>query len=400
MPDTRIARGPYVFSKPVEFRTTKHLDSSAMSRPREAGTASNGNGRERQWRALARKAGLKYVCDGEPGIQRRRAGRGFCYCAPSGRAIRDVRRVARCEGLGIPPAWSDVWICPETNGHLQATGRDSRGRKQYLYHERWRAATDSARFSRLLQFGKALSRLRAQVELDLAARGLSQRKVTALVARLLDLTAIRVGSAEYARDNGTYGLTTLRNRHVRISGPRIQFTFPGKGGKPQLRYVHCRRLATLVRRCKETGGPHLFQYLIEDEYRAIDSATVNEYLQAIHPDHTAKDFRTWHATACVSSFLAQEATPKSLHGRKRALNSALSQAADLLGNTRAVCRKHYVHTGIMDEFLEGEFTSLAAGFKHRRSPRLTREEQFLVHVLRRLEQGQKSGRESRRAAAL
>jgi DNA topoisomerase-1 len=248
--------------------------------------------------ATAEEAGLRYVSDAMPGIRRRRAGRGFTYAGTDGRRLTDRRVLARIRALAIPPAWTDVWICPIARGHLQATGRDARGRKQYRYHARWREVRDEAKYGRMVAFGQALPRIRRRVEADLALPGLPRERVLAAVVRLLEKTAVRVGNEEYARENRSFGLTTLRNRHAEVGTSRIRFRFRGKGGKETEVELNDRRLARIVARCQELPGQALFTYLDEDgEPRTVDSADVNEYLREISGEEfTAKDFRTWAGT--------------------------------------------------------------------------------------------------------
>jgi DNA topoisomerase-1 len=252
--------------------------------------------------ATAEEAGLRYVNDAMPGIRRRRAGRGFTYAGTDGRRLTDRRVLARIRALAIPPAWTDVWICPIARGHLQATGRDARGRKQYRYHARWREVRDEAKYGRMVAFGQALPRIRRRVEADLALPGLPRERVLAAVVRLLEKTAVRVGNEEYARENRSFGLTTLRNRHAEVGTSRIRFRFRGKGGKETEVELNDRRLARIVARCQELPGQALFTYLDEDgEPRTVDSADVNEYLREISGEEfTAKDFRTWAGTVLAT----------------------------------------------------------------------------------------------------
>src|SRR5690606_36996205 len=246
----------------------------------------------------AKVAGLRYVSDLEPGIRRRTRGKGFTYLGPDGPAVRDHDTLARIRTLAIPPAWQEVWICPLENGHVQATGRDARGRKQYIYHPDWVAVRDANKFARMQAFGRALPAIRRRVASDLALPGIPREKVLALVVRLLDSTLIRIGNEQYARENRSYGLTTLRSRHVAVNGAEIAFHFRGKGGIAHRVVVAEPKLARVVRRLLDLPGQELFQYADEDgELRAIDSADVNDYLRAIAgEDFTAKDFRTWYAT--------------------------------------------------------------------------------------------------------
>jgi DNA topoisomerase-1 len=303
----------------------------------------------------ARDAQLRYVSDADPGITRVRSGRGFRYRLPDGGTLRDPEALARIRALAIPPAWTSVWICPRPDGHVQATGRDARGRKQYRYHARFRAVREETKYGRLLLFGAALPRIRARVEEDLGRRGLPREKVLALVVRLLERTLIRVGNREYTRQNRSFGLTTMRGRHVDVAGSTVRFEFRGKSGKWQSVRITDRRLAALVRRCQEMPGQELFQYDDPDDgRRSIGSSDVNAYLREITGEEfTAKDFRTWAATVLAAGALrdlaAFDATPRA----KRELAGAVEAVAKKLGNTPAVCRKCYVHPTIVDAWMEG-----------------------------------------------
>src|SRR2546423_1625725 len=256
---------------------------------------------------VAKAAGLRYVSDASPGIRRKRAGKNFSYIGLDGKPIHDQDELHRIRSLGIPPAWTDVWICPQPNGHIQATGRDAKGRKQYRYHPRWRAVRDETKYSRLIAFGEALPTIRARVEHDLGLPGLPREKVLATVVRLLETTLIRVGNEEYARQNRSYGLTTLRNRHVDVRGTELRFHFRGKSGKEHEVALHDRRLARVMRRLQELPGQELFQYVDEDGTRAsIDSDDVNAYLREIAgEDFSAKDFRTWAGTVLCAVALRE-----------------------------------------------------------------------------------------------
>ena len=301
----------------------------------------------------ARAVGLRYVNDRGPGLRRRRAGRGFLYVGPGGR-VRDRDTLARIRRLAIPPAWVDVWICPIANGHLQATGRDARGRKQYRYHARWRVVRDEAKYGRLILFARALPRARARVERDLALPGLQREKVLATIVRLLETTMVRVGNEEYVRANGSYGLTTLRNRHVQVDGSTLRFRFRGKSGKAHEVAVADRRVARIVRRCQELPGYELFEWLDQDgQIRSVESGDVNAYLREIvDEDFTAKDFRTWAASVLAARALAACPRCRSAREAKRLLVSAVGDVAAQLGNTAAVCRKSYIHPAILEAWLE------------------------------------------------
>jgi DNA topoisomerase I len=303
----------------------------------------------------ARAAGLRYVYDDRPGIRRVRAGKGFRYVGPDGRAVRDAETLKRIRSLVIPPAWTDVWICPVPNGHLQASGRDARGRKQYRYHPRWRETRDATKYDRMTAFGLALPAIRARTEADLALPGLPRPKVLAGVVRLLETTLMRVGNEEYARANGSYGLTTLRDRHVEVNGAAVRFHFRGKSGVRHAVDVNDRRLARLIRRCQDLPGHELFQY-VDDEgaTRTIDSADVNEYLREIAgSEFTAKDFRTWGGTVRVAEALLACEACERLTRRKRNVVAAIAATARRLGNTVAVCRKCYVHPAVIEAYLDG-----------------------------------------------
>jgi DNA topoisomerase-1 len=305
--------------------------------------------------AVARDAGLRYVNDDDPGIVRRRAGSGFAYVAPDGSRIRDDADLRRIRALAIPPAWTDVWICRRANGHIQATGRDAKGRKQYRYHARWRAARDETKYDRMLAFGTALPRIRERVDADLARTGLSREKVLAAVVRLLDLTFMRIGNEEYARTNKSFGLTTLRNRHVAIDGTRVRFRFRGKSGKVHESGIRDRRLATVIRRCQDLPGQTLFQYTDTDgALQSVESSDVNDYLREISgEDITAKDFRTWAGTVLAFRALCSLDPASSATESKRNIVAAIKSVASSLGNTPAVCRRSYVHPGVVDAYLEG-----------------------------------------------
>jgi DNA topoisomerase-1 len=310
--------------------------------------------------AAARAAGLRYVRDDGPGIRRARRGKGFSYYGPDGRLIRDADTLARIRALAVPPAWSDIWVCPLANGHLQATGRDAKGRKQYRYHPRWRAVRDETKYDRLIAFGEALPRLRARVEADLALPGLPRARVLATVVQLLESTLIRVGNEEYARANGSFGLTTLRNQHVKVEGEKVHFAFRGKSGVRHRIDVRDRRLARVVRSCRDLPGQLLFQYVDEEgTTHAIDSADVNDYLrEAAGDEFTAKDFRTWAGTVLAARALqAFEAFDTQAQARHNVV-AAMESVAKRLGNTASVCRKCYVHPAVVDAYLDG---SLAEG---------------------------------------
>src|SRR5262245_54798162 len=303
---------------------------------------------------VVRAASLRYVTDDGAGMTRRRIGKRFAYFDVGGRRVRNPEVIARLNALAIPPAYSNVWICPDPDGHIQATARDARGRKQYRYHPRWRAVRDATKFERMLAFGKALPRIRRQVEADLARPGMPREKVLATVVRLLDTTLLRVGNDEYARHNRSYGLTTLKNRHVSLSGSSVRFEFKGKSGITHRVTVNEPRIARIIRRCLDIPGHELFSYL--DEAGAphpIRSTDVNAYLQAASgADFTAKDYRTWAASVLAMSRLLHLS-----HDSRRAAKSnivgVMKAVAERLGNTPTICRKSYVHPRVCDAYLEG-----------------------------------------------
>ncbi len=303
----------------------------------------------------AKIAGLRYMSDDRPGIRRRRVGEDFEYVAPDGERILDPSELERLNGLGIPPAWTDVWICPSPNGHIQATGRDAKGRKQYRYHPRWRATRDETKYARMLAFGSALPLIRRRIEKDLARPGLPREKVLAAVVSLLETTLIRVGNPEYARDNKHYGLTTMRDKHVDVDGTKISFEFVGKSGIHHTVSLKDRRLARIVQRCRDLPGYELFQYIDEQGQRQdVGSADVNAYLREITgQEFTAKDFRTWAGTV-LASLTLQELEASELDAEpKKKITRAVESVAERLGNTPTICRKCYIHPAVIDAYLEG-----------------------------------------------
>jgi DNA topoisomerase I len=324
----------------------------------------------------ADEAGLRYVSDASPGIRRRRAGRGFSYICPDGTRITNQDQLAWIRSLAIPPAWTDVWICKSRRGHLQATGRDARGRKQYRYHPDWRAVRDDAKYARMIAFGRALPAIRRRVDADLRKHGLPRERVLATVVRLLEKTRLRVGNEEYARDNRSYGLTTLRDRHAEVGSGRIRFRFRSKGGKVSDVELSDARLARIVARCQDLPGQELFAYLdAEGEVRPIGSGDVNDYLREITgQDFTAKDFRTWSGTVLAAWALKEFEAVDSEATAKRNVVRAVEEVAEWLGNTPAVSRRSYVHPAVIDAYLDGDVV---------RAARKTAE-QRLRHDLRRL----------------
>jgi DNA topoisomerase-1 len=303
----------------------------------------------------AKAAGLRYVSDARLGIRRRRAGKGFRYLDPDGKAIRDPDTLRRIASLVIPPAWTDVWISPWPNGHIQATGRDAKGRKQYRYHPRWQAVRDETKYDRMMAFGAALPAIRRRVESDLGRPGLPREKVLAAVVRLLETTLIRVGNEEYARTNHSFGLTTMQDRHVALGESSVRFAFRGKSGIKHTIGLADRRLARVVKKCRDLPGQELFQY-IDDEGRPQDigSDDVNAYLREVAgAEFTAKDFRTWAGTVLAAMALREfEAFDTKTQAKKNVLR-AIETVAERLGNTPTVCRKCYVHPEIIDSYLDG-----------------------------------------------
>ena len=277
------------------------------------------------------------------------------YLGPDGAVVRDPDDLSRIRALAIPPAWKEVWICPVDNGHLQATGRDSKGRKQYRYHSHWRQTRDEAKYSKVMAFGRSLPAIRRRVRRDLRLPGLPREKVLATVVRLLESTLIRVGNIEYARENGSFGLTTMRRRHVRVRGSSLAFQFRGKSGRFHRISIEDRRLAKIVKRCRDIPGHELFQYLDEQsEPKTIDSSDVNEYLREITgQDFTAKDFRTWAGTLSAATALQKTSAFASEREAKRNIVQVIEAVAQELGNTPAICRKCYIHPAILDAYLEG-----------------------------------------------
>ncbi|HET7029828.1 MAG TPA: hypothetical protein VFI34_04920 [Candidatus Limnocylindrales bacterium] len=303
-------------------------------------------------------AGLRHCSDDRPGLSRHRAGKGFTYRTADGRTIRDRETLDRIRGIVIPPAWTDVWICPWPNGHLQATGRDARGRKQYRYHRRFRARRDDAKFERLIAFAKALPAIREQVDADLARPGLPREKVIAAVVRLLELTLIRVGNDEYAKLNRSFGLTTLRDRHATIDGAQVRFRFRGKAGRQHEVGLRDRRLARVVKRCRDLPGQELFQYVGADgEPHDVASDDVNAYLAAIAPGVSAKDFRTWAGTVLAWRALSALGDGDTDRERRRNVAAAIEATAANLGNTAAVARSAYVHPAVVEAYLDGGLRS-------------------------------------------
>lgn len=302
----------------------------------------------------AEVAGLVYVDDDEPGIRRRRCGKGFAYYDLDGNLIRDRAQKDRVKALAVPPAWTDVWICPDSDGHIQATGRDNRGRKQYRYHDRWRAVRDATKFHRLQAFGHALSLVRSTVHRDLRLRAMSPEKVMAIAVALLDESLIRVGNDEYTRTNDSYGLTTLRAEHVHLSATQVRLHFVGKGGKKREVTVRDRRLARMLKRCEEIPGQCLFTYESDSGWSRVESGDINRWLRATTgEDFTSKDFRTWGGTVVAAARLDELGPAASEQEAEQKFLSAIDAAAERLGNTRAVARSGYVHPAIPVAYSEG-----------------------------------------------
>lgn len=344
----------------------------------------------------ARSASLRYVSDARPGISRRASGTGFSYLAADGSPVHDEATLARIRALAIPPAWSDVWISPAPNGHIQATGRDARGRKQYRYHARWREVRDETKFEHMRDFAHALPRIRERVAADIARQGLPREKLLALVVRLLESTRMRVGNEEYARTNGSFGLTTLQNQHLRIEGTTLRFRFTGKAGKSHDVRVSDRRLAALVRRVRDLPGQELFQYIgDDDEPHPVDSADVNAYLKEIGGEEfTAKDFRTWTGTLLAVRELGARAaaggesddasdTPETKAAVKSTVARVVEAVAAALGNTPAVCRKSYIHPAVLEAYGSDELRALWEKASARETPDhgLSAEESALLRFL-------------------
>jgi DNA topoisomerase I len=303
----------------------------------------------------AEHAGLTYVNDAGSGIRRHKTGKGFRYVSAGGGKVEDPATLKRIKALSIPPAWTDVWICRKSNGHIQATGRDARGRKQYRYHSRFREVRESTKYQHMLGFAKSLPAIRGKVAEHLALRGLPRNRVLATVVQLMEATLIRVGNDEYAKQNKSYGLTTLRNRHVEVNGSELRFNFKGKSGKVWRLGVRDRRIAKVVRACQELPGQELFQYVDEaGEMCDVTSSDVNEYLQEISgEDISTKDFRTWHGTVLAAHALHEFQKFDSQAGAKKNIREAIQRVAARLGNTPTICRKCYIHPEILSTYIEG-----------------------------------------------
>jgi DNA topoisomerase I len=335
-------------------------------------------------RRTARAAGLRYVSDDGPGIRRVRSGKGYRYLNGQGRPLRKDSVLRRIRSLAIPPAWTDVWICPDPHGHLQATGRDAKGRKQHIYHPGWREVRNEAKYGSLVAFGRALPRIRAQVARDLRRQGLSREKVLAVIIRLLDTALIRIGNEDYARQNGSFGLTTMRDRHAVFQGGKVRFEFKGKSGIRHAIAIPDRRLARIVRQCQELPGQELFQYLDDDGRRCdVGSTDVNAYLREVSgADFTAKTFRTWAGTVLAAQLLHDCGPCETATQAKQQLGETIATVAKRLGNTKAICRKCYIHPAVMDAFTDGSLRLGKAGSANGSVRKLSSEEVAVLRFLR------------------
>jgi len=306
-------------------------------------------------RDAAESVGLVYISDDEPGIRRKKAGKGFTYVMPGGARVEDKATLERIRALAIPPAYTDVWICPDPRGHIQATGRDAKGRKQYRYHTGFREVRESTKYEHMLEFAQSLPAIRARIREHMGLPGLSREKVLATIVHLLETTLIRVGNSDYAKQNKSYGLTTLRDPHVKVDGSALRFQFKGKSGKTWQLQVEDRRVAKIVKACQDLPGQHLFQYLDEaGERQSVTSADVNAYLKEITGrDITAKDFRTWAGTVLAAMALAEFESFDSQAKAKKNIRAAIERVSSQLGNTPTICRKCYVHPEVLNSYLEG-----------------------------------------------
>ncbi len=337
----------------------------------------------------SKQAGLRYVTDAKPGIVRKPFRKKFRYFNPDGSTVNDQTVLARIKSLVIPPAWTDVWICPVANGHLQATGRDARKRKQSRYHPRWREVRDENKYDRMRAFGTTLPKIRQRVEEDISVPGLPREKVLATIVRLLETTFIRVGNEEYARENQSYGLTTMRDKHADISGSTVRFKFKGKSGKLHNIDLNDRRLARIVKQCQDIPGYELFQYVDDDgSHRSVDASDVNDYIQSITDQpFTAKDFRTWAGTVLACTMLREFQAFDSQSQAKKNIVEAIKSVAGRLGNTPSVCRKCYVHPGVIETYMGGEMVTTFGKEIKKELPEsshaLRREELDLLRLLER-----------------
>jgi DNA topoisomerase-1 len=334
---------------------------------------------------VAQEAGLTYVSDAEPGIRREKAGKGFCYRHPNGLLVKDPSELQRIRSLAIPPAWADVWICPDASGHVQAVGRDAKGRKQYRYHPRWREVRDADKFDHMLDFARSLPRIRRQLEDDMLGRGVARERVLATIVSLLDKTLIRIGNDEYAAGNDSYGLTTLENRHLAVRGEELRFHFRGKSGKIWKLTIRDRRIARVVRTCQDLPGQRLFQYADDGGVvRTVTSTDVNEYLRQISgSDVSTKDFRTWAGTVLAAMALSAAGPAETQAEAKGKVRRAIEAVSARLGNTPSVCRKCYVHPDIIASYLEGDLPSIQAAEYPEPGESLPAEERAVLELLER-----------------
>lgn len=323
----------------------------------------------------AEAAGLHYVSDIMPGIRRKRVGKHFSYIDIQGKPIHDSEELQRIRSLGIPPAWKKVWICPDPQGHLQATGRDAKGRKQYRYHASWRKVRDSTKYDHMIAFGEMLPSIRKRIHHDLSLPGLPREKVLATVVRLLDTTMIRIGNEEYSKENHSFGLTTLRNQHVDITGTKIHFHFRGKSGKEHMIAIQDKQLAKIVKRCQDLPGYELFEYVDEQgSICTLDSSDVNEYLQEISGQNfTAKDFRTWGGTVIAARSLQELGRAETQTHCRKNIVEAIKNASQQLGNTPAICRKCYIHPGIINAYMDGSLCEFFAHWEQHSSQKMPHE---------------------------
>ncbi|MFC6999865.1 DNA topoisomerase IB [Rufibacter roseus] len=341
---------------------------------------------------VARQAGLRYIPDTKPGLSRRQKGKKFEFFDAKGEKITDEKVLERINKLVIPPAWTDVWICPSPNGHIQATGRDDKGRKQYLYHAQWQEARSLTKFGKMLAFGKALPKIREQVEKDLRLKKLEKRKVLAVVVELLDNSFIRIGNRHYAKSNKSYGLTTLRDRHVKVEGDNLRIEFVGKKGVKHEISIKDRRLARLVKQCQDIPGYDLFQYYDEDgDRQPIESGDVNDYLRELcQDDFTAKDFRTWGGTVMMVECLEQIIDENPEIEKEKSVKEAAKLVAKELGNTPTVCSKYYIHPEIVSLFKDDklvEYLRKHDAKKRKVNPYLSRTEEFVIEMLKEVKEG-------------
>jgi DNA topoisomerase-1 len=338
---------------------------------------------------------LSYCSDERPGFRRRKAGKSFAYYDCDGKKIGDEDTLARIKRLAVPPAWTDVWIAPHPDCHIQATGRDAKGRKQYRYHPAWTAWRDEVKYDGLIDFGESLPTIRRRLSDDLALRGLPRDKVLATVVHLLETTLVRVGNEEYAKTNGSFGLTTLRNKHVKIEGSDLRLAFMAKSGKPQSVRVHDRQMARIVKQLHALPGQRLFQYKEGETIHSVESDHVNEYLREItNRDYTAKEFRTWMGTLLAAAALADRDAPESDRAARREAADAIEAVATKLNNTKAVCKRSYVHPAVIDMFVDGELQEVWNKGPSRDGRWLLKEERRLLAVLR---EARKRARRERKA---